>query len=267
LEGGGIIVLNGDTLPSSGVTLDLEADNVYSLTALPNDQWTVFSYWELNGNAITPDNLSATVFLELFENGSITAVFTTIPHHEVTVMVEPAESGLVIFEQEFISGNPYSTTNTKTVVLEGNKPLLFKAIPNQYIDFSKWQSANHAIQGAANAEAVRFTFQSADTIVAHFTPQPFAIYVPNSFSPNGDGINDVFKIEGNALDIEVFELTIFDRWGQIVFHSTDTNAVWTGEFNKGEYFVGNSSYSYRLKVKSIFDIEPRELSGSILMMR
>jgi gliding motility-associated-like protein len=267
LEGGGIIVLNGDTLPSSGVTLDLEADNVYSLTALPNDQWTVFSYWELNGNAITPDNLSATVFLELFENGSITAVFTTIPHHEVTVMVEPAESGLVIFEQEFISGNPYSTTNTKTVVLEGNKPLLFKAIPNQYIDFSKWQSANHAIQGDANAEAVRFTFQSADTIVAHFTPQPFAIYVPNSFSPNGDGINDVFKIEGNALDIEVFELTIFDRWGQIVFHSTDTNAVWTGEFNKGEYFVGNSSYSYRLKVKSIFDIEPRELSGSILMMR
>jgi len=267
LEGGGIIVLNGDTLPSGGVTLDLEADNVYSLTALPNDQWSVFSYWELNGNAITPDNLSATVLLELFENGSITAIFTTIPHHEVTVMVEPAESGLVIFEQEFVSGNPYSTTNTKTVVLEGNKPLLFKATPNQYIDFSKWQSANHAIQGAANAEAVRFTFQSADTIVAHFTPQPFAIYVPNSFSPNGDGINDVFTIAGNALDIEVFELTIFDRWGQIVFHSTDPNTVWTGEFNKGEYFVGNSSYSYRLKVKSIFDIEPRELSGSILMMR
>lgn len=267
LEGGGFILLNGDTIPAGGVTLDLEADNIYSLTAIPNDQWSTFAYWELDGNAITPDNISPTVLLELFESGSITAVFTIIPHHEITVMVEPAESGTVVFEEEFVSGNPYSTTNMKTVVLEGDKALLFKALPNEYIDFDKWESMNHVTQGLPNNDAVRFTFTSVDTIVAHFKPQPFTFYVPNSFSPNGDGINDVFRIEGNAIDVEAFELTVFDRWGQKVFHSTNPNDVWTGEFNKGEYYVGNSSYQYRLKVKSVFDIEPREYNGSILMFR
>ena len=267
LEGGGFILLNGDTLPTGGITLELEADNVYSLTALPLDQWTTFAYWELNGNAITPNNLSPTVLLELFENGTITAVFTTIPHHEITVLVEPAESGTVIFEQEFISGNSYTTTNSKTVVLEGNKPLLFKAVPNEFIDFGNWTSSNHVALGLPDNDAVRFSFLSTDTIVAHFKPQPFALYVPNSFSPNDDGINDVFKIVGNAIDFDVYEFIVFDRWGQVVFHSTTPNDVWTGEFNKGEYFVGNSTYQYRLKVKSVFEVNPREYTGSILMFR
>ena len=267
LEGGGFIILNGDTLPADGITLDLEADNVYSLTAIPSDQWSTFAYWEVNGNAITPDNLSATVLLELFENGSITAVFTTIPHHEITVIVEPAEAGTVVFEQEFISGNPYSTSHTKTVVIEGDKPLLFKAFANQYIDFNQWESSNHSVQGSPDNDVVRFTFTSNDTIIAHFKPQPFALYVPNSFSPNGDGINDVFKIIGNAIDFESYEFTIFDRWGQLVFQSNNPDEVWTGEFNNGEYYVGNSTYQYRLKVKSVFDIDPREYSGSILIFR
>jgi gliding motility-associated-like protein len=267
LEGGGFIILNGDTLPVNGITLDLEADDVYSLTAVANDQWSTFAYWEIDGNAISPDNLSATILLELFENGSITAVFASIPNHEITVIVKPVDAGTVIFEEEFISGNSYSTTNSKTVTLEGNKPLLFKAIPNEFIDFNKWESGNHVIQGLPGNETVRFSFQTNDTIIANFAPQPFALYIPNSFSPNGDGINDVFKIEGNAIDVESFEIIIFDRWGQVVFKSDNPLEVWTGEFNKGDYYVGNSTYEYRLKVKSVFDIEPREYSGSILMFR
>jgi gliding motility-associated-like protein len=267
LDGGGYILFNGDTLPAAGVTLDLEAANVYSLTALPADQWSVFAYWELDGNAITPDSLSPTILLELFENGSLTAIFTIIPHHEVTVIVEPSEAGTVIFEEEYVSGNKYATTNQKTVVLEGNKPLLFQAIPNQYIDFGSWDSKQNPIQGLPENDAVNISFQSADTIVAYFKPQPFAYYVPNSFSPNGDGINDVFQVVGNAIDVDVYSLEIFDRWGQLVFTSTNPTDVWTGEFNDGEYYVGNSSYQYRMKIKSVFDIEPREYSGSILIFR
>jgi gliding motility-associated-like protein len=211
--------------------------------------------------------LSATVLLELFENGSITAVFTIIPHHEITVIVEPAEAGMVVFEEEYVSGNPYSTNNTKTVVLQGDKPLLFKAFANEYIDFSHWESSNHVTQGLPENDVVRFTFNTADTIIAYFKPQPFTLYVPNSFSPNGDGINDVFKIEGNAIDFESYEFVIFDRWGQQVFKSNNPNDVWTGEFKQGEHYVANSVYQYRLKVKSVFDIDPREYSGSILIFR
>ena len=266
-QGGGFILFNGDTLPTTGITLDLEAANVYSLTAVPNDQWSVFSHWEIDGNTITPNDLSPTVLLELFENGSLTAVFTIVPHHEITVMVEPAESGLVTFEEEFLSGNKYRTSNQLTVTLQGDKPLLFEASPNQYIDFGEWETSHTAIGGVPTHDVVRFTFTSADTIVAHFKPQPFAVYVPNSFSPNGDGINDVFCVVGNALDVELYELTIFDRWGQQVFYSTDPKDVWLGEFNDGQYYVGTSYFQYRLKVKSVFDIEPKELTGAIQIIR
>lgn len=266
-QGGGFIVLNGDTLPTSGISLDLEADNIYSLTAVPDNQWSVFSHWEIDGNAITPDDLSPTVLLELFENGSLTAVFTIVPHHDVTVIVHPAESGTVTFEEEFVSGAKYRTSNQLTVTLQGDKALLFEASPNRFIDFNSWQSGTAAIGGIEGNPAVRFTFQSSDTVVAHFKPQPFTIYVPNSFSPNGDGINDVFQVVGNAIDIEVFEISIFDRWGQQVFYANDPKAAWLGEFNDGDYYVGSSSYQYRLRVKSVFDVESKELTGSIQVIR
>jgi gliding motility-associated-like protein len=264
---GGIILFNGDTLPSAGITLDLEASANYTLTALPTNQWSTFAYWELDGNSISPSTLSSTILLTLFENGSLTAVFNVIPHHEITVVVEPAEAGTVIFEEEYLTGEKYTTTGSLTVVLEGNKPLLFKATPNAFIDFSKWSENHHNPIGSAESNTVRYTFQQSDTVVAHFTQQPFTLFVPNGFSPNGDGINDVFKVSGNAIDFEEYEFSIFDRWGQVVFTSTSPEDAWTGEFNDGENYVGNSSYQYRLTVKSVFETNHREYSGSILLFR
>jgi gliding motility-associated-like protein len=58
-----------------------------------------------------------------------------------------------------------------------------------------------------------------------------ALYVPNAFTPNGDGINDFFVIRG--VDIKDFQLFIFDRWGLLIFETDDMNAHWDGSY-KGE---------------------------------
>ena len=52
------------------------------------------------------------------------------------------------------------------------------------------------------------------------------IGVPNAFSPNGDGVNDVVKVEGMG----IVELTfrIFNRWGELVFETHDVNQGWDG---------------------------------------
>jgi gliding motility-associated-like protein len=58
----------------------------------------------------------------------------------------------------------------------------------------------------------------------------YSIYVPNAFTPNGDGTNDYFRIYGKLNSLSYLEIQIFDRWGELVFRSNDLNFAWDGTF-------------------------------------
>jgi gliding motility-associated-like protein len=68
------------------------------------------------------------------------------------------------------------------------------------------------------------------TIALVRAPDPVEeyLYIPNSFSPNGDGINDVFAIYGHS-NCGEYQLTIFNRWGEVVYYTTDINKFWDGK--------------------------------------
>lgn len=53
------------------------------------------------------------------------------------------------------------------------------------------------------------------------------LIVPNAFSPNGDGHNDVFRIKNPGL-VKQFEMQVFNRWGQLMFANKDPYHGWTG---------------------------------------
>ena len=68
-------------------------------------------------------------------------------------------------------------------------------------------------------------------IVNYETPLGERVFIPNSFTPNGDGNNDLFEIS-TFRPCEIYKLTIFNRWGQKVFVSEDAaNTPWDGSFN------------------------------------
>lgn len=71
------------------------------------------------------------------------------------------------------------------------------------------------------------------------------IYIPNSFTPNGDGMNDTFGIAGEA--IQEFRMQIFNRWGQLIFESANANQRWDGTF-MGE-LVPEGAYVYKVMAK------------------
>ena len=73
-----------------------------------------------------------------------------------------------------------------------------------------------------------------------------ALVIPNVFTPNGDGVNDVFSINGKA--ITDFNLTIVNRWGNTIFESNDINTSWDGTSNGTPCLDG--TYFYILKAKS-----------------
>jgi len=72
-------------------------------------------------------------------------------------------------------------------------------------------------------------------------------YAPNVFSPNGDGINDLFIIEGNGIDIMNFSL--YNPYGNIVYQRSGANIIWDGKNSFG-HEVSIGTYYYVLITKN-----------------
>jgi len=70
------------------------------------------------------------------------------------------------------------------------------------------------------------------------------LFVPNAFTPDHDGVNDFFFVVGH--DLRYFELTVFNRYGEVVFKTNDINEPWDGSYQGGSHFVPNGVYNYQL---------------------
>jgi gliding motility-associated-like protein len=80
----------------------------------------------------------------------------------------------------------------------------------------------------------------------------FNVFIPNSFTPNEDGLNDVFRpvFSPYGLDEKTYEMTIYDRWGHVLFHTKDINKGWDGTIqNAGQTPLKQDTYVYTLKFK------------------
>ncbi len=89
-----------------------------------------------------------------------------------------------------------------------------------------------------------------------------AVFVPSAFTPNGDGLNDEFKAEGQG--IQQFEMVVFDRQGTIIFRANDINMSWDGTF-KGELLPA-VSYFYRINYMDAKGVA-HELRGQVFLIR
>jgi gliding motility-associated-like protein len=76
----------------------------------------------------------------------------------------------------------------------------------------------------------------------------FVFLIPNAFSPNSDGKNEIFKPYFEGVDSENYEMKIFNRWGELLFVSNNTQLGWDGKY-KGEY-VMEGVYLYMVKVRT-----------------
>ncbi len=94
---------------------------------------------------------------------------------------------------------------------------------------------------------------------------PYSFYIPNAFSPDKDGLNEVFKPVGRGLDPSNFTMMIFDRWGQIIFISHNSSAYWDGYLDSG-IKAPHGIYVYRF---FLIDLEgiPHEYTGNFTIIR
>ena len=94
----------------------------------------------------------------------------------------------------------------------------------------------------------------------------YSFFAPNAFSPNGDGLNDVFSVFGNGIP-EAFELVVYNRWGNLVFSSEDINTNWDGTINGRKCPVGIYTYRFQYVKKINLEIIRKEETGIIALIR
>lgn len=69
------------------------------------------------------------------------------------------------------------------------------------------------------------------------------IYVPNTFTPDGDRFNNDFR--ASTIGIQTLDISIFNRWGEAIFTSSDLDFIWDGTFNG--WYVQDGTYTYKIK--------------------
>lgn len=89
------------------------------------------------------------------------------------------------------------------------------------------------------------------------------IYVPNGFSPNNDGLNDVFKAYFGE-NITVFSLQVYNRWGEKVFESNDINKGWNGKY-KG-MIQDSNLYIWLIRYRSVNDATEKKMKGTVMLI-
>lgn len=94
--------------------------------------------------------------------------------------------------------------------------------------------------------------------------QSYAIYIPNTFTPNDDGLNDGFKASG--YNITKFNLKIFDRWGKILFETNDMNEAWDGTTKGSDEPIKNDVYVWKASVVDIHN-KAHDLVGHVTLLK
>jgi gliding motility-associated-like protein len=152
-----------------------------------------------------------------------------------------------------------------TSICEGNGLLLKPAINGWYL----WQDQYIASQYAANSEGtywVKTNFQHCtvyDTIQVKTEHCEALLEMPNVFSPNGDGVNDLF-LPVKAYNVEDLHLTIYNRWGQKLFESVQAEYGWNGKTGGRE--CSDGTYYWILSYHTLTDVR-KELHGYLTLVR
>ena len=118
----------------------------------------------------------------------------------------------------------------------------------------------------AVALVVKSDIGCTDTIVKSIVvSEDYGIYVPNVFTPNGDGLNDVFQPKG--FGIVKYELQIFDRWGERVFYTKNFEEGWDGKFQgRGGDICAEGSFTWLINVTNVFG-KAHEIKGHVTLIK
>ena len=159
---------------------------------------------------------------------------------------------------------PFSNWNFSNLLATGAQQYTWSPVTGLnntsiYNPIAKPVSTTQYIVTGTNA----FGCSGADTLtVAVTTTGKSGYYMPNTFSPNGDGKNDCFGIRDWGI-VQQLEFSIFNRYGERVFYTTDPNKCWNGLYKSNKPTPGNYVYY----IKAVTTCGPVEKKDNVILIR
>jgi gliding motility-associated-like protein len=239
------------------------------------------AYWLVN----TPEwenNMDTLRYRLLQRCDKIDSLFTKCNNmngpYDINIDVKPAGSGLVNFNSlylsNFIWSGQYYQYKTDNPYLKS----FLEAWPTDtsiYV-FDHWEFTANTNSTTATPwvldehdylykDSITFIITQSDNITAVFADKRNDIVMPTGFTPNGDGVNDVFSPLGaQARYARDYEMQVWNRWGQEVFRANEYSFGWDGTHNGQQAQTG--VYAYILKYKNVSN-EYKVVKGNVTLIR
>ncbi|HRI22756.1 MAG TPA: gliding motility-associated C-terminal domain-containing protein, partial [Panacibacter sp.] len=117
--------------------------------------------------------------------------------------------------------------------------------------------------GTYMVSAGNYCGSKSDTVMI-FNKCEYEIIMPNAFTPNSDGINDLFRIPSQSAN-RLIHFTIYNRWGQVVFETSDISKGWDGNFKGLQSPFG--TYVYNIVMESLDRRNKVSKKGWVILLR
>lgn len=235
---GGIISVDGAVVDEDW-TVFVNAGDSFDLEVDTQEGFTFVGWFDTDGNLVSSDpNFN-------FVSGGgevLTAQFEPATY-EITIVISSDDGTVSVNGEPVVDSLTITVTHGETVDLEALVPEGFT--------FDGWTSSFNIAPDVSSSNA-SFVVNGDGSIAAAFSmiPDMCVQRYPSAFSPNGDGANDTYGPFYINCEIQGFALKIFNRWGQMVFESTDVDYKWIGDDGSGEVvpmgvYVMLVEYSFR----------------------
>lgn len=250
-------VVNFSAPDTSGCApLLVSFQNLSFVTPGTNVQWV----WDVGDGSGISNSQS---FDHYYTNPSVNS-----PAYYAVTLTVTSDSGCVatMTKNSYISVFPnpvadFATQPTKTSFLD---PLVEITDASTGVDFWNWDFGDETISSVSDPGSHTYAdtgtyiitlitsnqYGCFDTVNKTVDIEPdFVFYIPNAFSPNNDIHNKTFS--GKGLYIKEYEMTIFDRWGNLIYKTVDINLPWDGKFKNSTELAEGDVYVYSIKIIDI----------------
>lgn len=182
--------------------------------------------------------------------------FSVSPNPEISYIVNPRRTTKLNTVVNFINKTPGNNTfQWYFDVLDSSK-----AYSPTY-EFPDQDTGTYFVTLIAENE-----FGCIDSLTKYVVvSDKLVLFIPSAFTPDDDNINDVFMPVFPREDVAEYRLSIYNRWGELIFNTEDKELGWNGMYNGNP--VQHGAYPFIITVKSVFDDNTETIKGIIRVIR